>query len=155
MKIRRTGNWGIIDTQSEKGLMTFTIGGIGRGWSPSSIMLTGRGTYFQRKLSVNGVDIVPMGDNNDLPGDVMRLLDKFYAGEGILGKIAGLQWGEGPRLYRECIDEGRNMFYRRWVLDEEVTRAMEAWDYTTLSGGPDAHAGLLCEVRQEPWSPRG
>lgn len=132
MKIRRTGNWGIIDTQSDKGLMTFTIGAVGRGWSPSSIMLTGRGTYFQRKMSVNGVDIVPMGDNNDLPGDVMRLLDKFYAGEGILGKIAGLQWGEGPRLYRECIDEGRNMFYRRWVLDDEVTRAMEAWDYTTF-----------------------
>ena len=31
-----------------------------------------------------------MGDNNDMPGEVMRLLDKFYAGEGIMGKIAGL-----------------------------------------------------------------
>lgn len=132
MKIRRSGNFGIIDTQTDKGLISFSIGGTGRGWSPSSIMLTGRGTYFQRKLSVNGVDIVPMGDNNDLPGDVMRLLDKFYAGEGIMGKIAGLQWGEGPRLYEDSIDEAQNMFYRRWVLDEEVTRELEGWDYTTF-----------------------
>lgn len=132
MKIRRSGNFGIIDTQTDKGLISFSIGGTGRGWSPSSIMLTGRGTYFQRKLSVNGVDIVPMGDNNDLPGDVMRLLDKFYAGEGIMGKIAGLQWGEGPRLYEDSIDEAQNMFYRRWVLDEEVTRELENWDYTTF-----------------------
>lgn len=132
MKIRRSGNFGIIDTQTDKGLISFSIGGTGRGWSPSSIMLTGRGTYFQRKLSVNGVDIVPMGDNNDLPGDVMRLLDKFYAGEGIMGKIAGLQWGEGPRLYEDSIDEAQNMFYRRWVLDEEVTRELESWDYTTF-----------------------
>ena len=67
MKIRRTGNWGIIDTQSEKGLMTFSIGGMGSGWSPSSIMLTGRGTYFQRKLSVNGVDIVPWATTTTCP----------------------------------------------------------------------------------------
>ena len=32
---------------------SFSIGGTGRGWSPSSIMLTGRGTYFQRKLSLH------------------------------------------------------------------------------------------------------
>ena len=32
---------------------------------------------------VNGTFIVPMGDNNDMPGEVMRLLDKFYAGEGM------------------------------------------------------------------------
>ena len=73
-----------------------------------------------------------MGDNNDMPGEVMRLLDKFYAGEGIMGKIAGLQWGEGPRLYEDAIDEENNRFYRRWKLDPEITADLESWDYTTV-----------------------
>lgn len=87
MEIRRSGNFGIIDTGSDKGLISFSIGGRGKGWEPSSIQLNRRGAFFSRKISVNGTFIVPMGDNNDMPGEVMRLLDKFYAGEGIMGKI--------------------------------------------------------------------
>ena len=61
---------------------------------PSSIMLNhNRNTCFTRKMSVAGYDIVPMGDNNDIGRRMAGLLDRFYAGEGILGKIAGLQWG--------------------------------------------------------------
>lgn len=86
MEIRRSGNFGIIDTGSDKGLISFSIGGRGKGWEPSSIQLNRRGAFFSRKISVNGTFIVPMGDNNDMPGEVMRLLDKFYAGEGIMGK---------------------------------------------------------------------
>ena len=70
MEIRRSGNFGIIDTGSDKGLISFSIGGRGKGWEPSGILLNRRGATF----------IVPMGDNNDMPGEVMRLLDKFYAG---------------------------------------------------------------------------
>ncbi len=132
MEIRRSGNFGIIDTGSDKGLISFSIGGRGKGWEPSSIQLNRRGAFFSRKISVNGTFIVPMGDNNDMPGEVMRLLDKFYAGEGIMGKIAGLQWGEGPRLYEDAIDEENNRFYRRWKLDPEITADLESWDYTTV-----------------------
>ena len=142
MEIRRSGNFGIIDTGTDKGLISFSIGGRGKGWEPSSIQLNRRGAFFSRKISVNGTFIVPMGDNNDMPGEVMRLLDKFYAGEGIMGKIAGLQWGEGPRLYEDAIDEDNNRFYRRWKLDPEITADLEPWDYT--------HAGLFYKVCPEP-----
>ena len=81
MEIRRSGNFGIIDTGTDKGLISFSIGGRGKGWEPSSIQLNRRGAFFSRKISVNGTFIVPMGDNNDMPGEVMRLLDKFYAGK--------------------------------------------------------------------------
>ena len=123
MEIRRSGNFGIIDTGTDKGLISFSIGGRGKGWEPSSIQLNRRGAFFSRKISVNGTFIVPMGDNNDMPGEVMRLLDKFYAGEGIMGKIAGLQWGEGPRLY-----EGSSPLTRRL----------------------NTHAGLFYKVCPEP-----
>ena len=49
-----------------------------------------------------------------------------------VGKIAGLQWGEGPRLYEDAIDEENNRFYRRWKLDPEITADLESWDYTTV-----------------------
>ena len=96
MEIRRSGNFGIIDTGTDKGLISFSIGGRGKGWEPFQHPVKPAGGFFSRKISVNGTFIVPMGDNNDMPGEVMRLLDKFYAGEGIMGKIAGLQWGRRP-----------------------------------------------------------
>ena len=36
MEIRRSGNFGIIDTGSDKGLISFSIGGRGKGWAPRS-----------------------------------------------------------------------------------------------------------------------
>ena len=36
MEIRRSGNFGIIDTGTDKGLISFSIGGRGKGWEPSS-----------------------------------------------------------------------------------------------------------------------
>lgn len=129
MNIRRSGNFGIIDTGTDKGLISFSMGGRGKGWEPSHIQLGGRSPFFSKKMSVNGTFIIPMGENNDMPGDIMRLLDKFYAGEGILGKITGLQWGEGPRLYEDAIDEDNNKFYRRWKLDPEISEELEAWDH--------------------------
>lgn len=125
MDIRRTGNFGIIDT-GEGQIYTFAMG---KGWSPSSINFSQPSSWKVQKSRVHGFDIVPMGANNDLPGDVQRLLDNFYAGEGILGKITGLQWGEGPRLYVDAIDEESNMFYRKWVIDKKIQETLDKWDY--------------------------
>lgn len=125
MEIRRTGNFGIIDT-GEGQMYSFALG---KGWSPSSINFSRPDSWLTKKIRVNGVDIVPMGANNDLPGDVQRLLDNFYAGEGILGKIQGLQWGEGPRLYVDDIDHENNIFYRRWIIDKKIQAALDRWDH--------------------------
>lgn len=125
MEIRRAGNFGFIDT-GEGNLMTFSLGK-GFNISPSS---NSSSTYLNSKrMKVGKMDIVPMGDNNRLPEDVQRLLDGFYAGEGIMGKIQGLQWGEGPRLYEEAIDEENNAFIRRWRIDKEISAELEKWDY--------------------------
>lgn len=128
MEIRRTGNFGMIDTGEGK-LFSFSIGGIGKGWTPSSVNFSRPDSWMTKKVRVAGVDIVPMGANNDLPGTVQRLLDNFYAGEGIMGKIQGLQWGEGPRFFEDAIDEQNNKFYRKWILDEKIKADLEAWDY--------------------------
>ena len=118
MEIRRSGNFGIIDTG--EGLYSFQMGAKGKGWEPSSIMLTPNHWTTRRKMSVNGKYIIPKGAHNDLPQQVARLLDRFYAGEGIMGKITGLQWGEGPRLYEDAVDAESNKFFRRWVVDDKI-----------------------------------
>ena len=125
MEIRRTGNTGFIDT-GEGQLISFAMG---KGWSPSSISFSRPESWQTRKIRVAGVNIVPMGANNDLPGDVQRLLDNFYGGEGIMGKIQGLQWGEGPRFFEEAIDSENNRFYRKWILDDVIQADLESWDY--------------------------
>lgn len=129
MEIRRSGNFGFIDS-GNGGLYAFTMG-TGKGWSPSSFQINKPGSWITHKVRVNGVDIIPMGLNNDLPGEVARLLDNFYAGEGIMDKITGLQWGEGPRLYEDAIDAEKNRFYRKWTMDAIIENDLEAWDYKT------------------------
>ena len=96
MEVRRSGNFGFVDPGNGS-LYSFDISGRGKGWEPSSIMLNhNRNTCFTRKMSVAGYDIVPMGDNNDMPGEVMRLLDRFYAAElDVLTQLTGFHLTRG------------------------------------------------------------
>lgn len=135
MKIARSGNFGIIDTGS--GIYTFRMGAARQGWpsAPGTApagFAGGLSAYTRRRISCCGKYIIPMGDNNDLPQQVARLLDRFYAGEGIMGKIAGLQWGEGPRLYVDAVDQQQNRFYRQWTVDDDIQRELEAWQWQTF-----------------------
>ncbi len=128
--IRRIGNFGFVDNGAGE-IYTFSLNAKAGGWSPSSYMLRGATASFGYKyINVNGIPIIPYGNDNNLPGKVRNLLENFYAGEGIMGKKAGLQWGEGPRLYRDAVDTS-NIFYRAWTVDEAITADLKATDYLT------------------------
>lgn len=125
--IRRSGNFGFIDNGNGE-LITFNLNARSAGWQPSSRMILGGYGSFQDYRCVHGVRVIPYGEDDDMPGYVDRVLSKFYAGEGIMGKKAGLQWGEGPRLYVPAIGEDAKP-YRLWTLDAEITAQLEATDY--------------------------
>lgn len=128
--IRRSGNFGFVENPSGE-VYTFQIGAKASGWTPSNYMLRGGYSSFGYKyMNVNGVPIIPFGPDNNLPGHTCKLLENFYAGEGIMGKKAGLQWGEGPRLYRDAVDTN-NVFYRAWAVDEAITADLKATDHVT------------------------
>lgn len=128
--IRRIGNFGFVDNGAGE-IYSFSMNAKGSGWSPSTYMLRGSTLSFgYRYINVNGTPIIPYGPGNDIPGKVRRLLENFYAGEGIMGKKAGLQWGEGPRLYRDAVDD-RNIFFRAWTVDDEITADLKSTDYLT------------------------
>lgn len=128
--IRRLGNFGFVDNGAGE-IYTFSTGSSG-GWTPSTYMLRGSSisSFGYKSMNVCGVPIIPYGDDNDLPGKVRDLLENFYAGEGIMGKKAGLQWGEGPRLYRDAVDSN-NIFYRAWTVDKEISNELKKTDYLT------------------------
>ncbi len=125
--IRRIGNFGFVD-DGAGGIYSFSISA--GGWSPSSYMLRGSSaaSFGYRYINVNGTPVIPYGADNDMPGKVRHLLENFYAGEGIMGKKAGLQWGEGPRLYRDAVDSS-NVFYREWTVDEDIMADLRSTDY--------------------------
>lgn len=129
--IRRSGNFGFVDNGAGE-IYTFSMNARSSGWAPSSFMIRGgRSSFGMSYISgPNGTRIIPFGADNDLPGYVARVLEKFYAGEGIMGKKAGLQWGEGPRLYRDAVADN-NTFYRAWTVDKGITDELEASNYLT------------------------
>lgn len=128
MKYYRAGNTGIIDgVPGVNGLVEFTMG---KSFVPSSLLLWGNGARGIPKMKVAGHDIVPWGPHNDMPEAVCHLLHRFYAAEGILSKITGLQWGQGPHLYEDDIDLQANRFVRRWKEDQEVMADLQGWTNT-------------------------
>lgn len=129
--IRRSGNFGFVDNGNGE-IYTFSIGAKASGWTPTTFLLRGgsNSSFGYKYMNVNGTPIIPFGSDNNLPGTTCRLLENFYAGEGIMAKKAGLQWGEGPRLYRDAVDSN-NVFYRAWTVDEKISSQLKATDYLT------------------------
>lgn len=127
MIIRRAGNFGFIDA-GDGSIYSFSMGGRSLGSLSSASYIAGADTP-NNYTSVNGVRIIPYGDDNDLPGYVCRTLERFYAGEGIMGKKVGLQWGEGPRLYKDALGDDGVTPYRHWVNDDAALAILASSDW--------------------------
>lgn len=130
--VKRSGNFGFVE-DGAGALYSFNINArSNRGYSPAIYAVNGRtGSFGYKYMNVLGEKIIPYGADNDMPGRVCGLLERFYAGEGIMGKKVGLQWGEGPRLYRDAVEAEGNRFYRAWTVDEKITAALKGTDYLT------------------------
>ena len=78
---------------------------------------------------VMGKKIVPYGNNNDLPTVIRKVMDDSNIGPGILERKIGLQYGEGPFLYREIIDEESGQITRHPIKHKPIQKWLESWDY--------------------------
>ncbi len=76
---------------------------------------------------VMGKKIVPYGHNNDLPSVIRRIMDNSNIGPGILERKIGLQYGEGPFIYKEVIDADQKL--RKPFKHKEIEDWLKSWDF--------------------------
>ncbi len=78
--------------------------------------------------SYDGWNVFPYGEDNNLP---MKIRNTVYANSivpGILNKKTGMNWGKGPKLYKEKFDEKGNL-KRLYQDDLEVKEWLDTWDW--------------------------
>lgn len=96
-------------------------------WSSQLFSMTN--SWESDPAIVMGKKIVPYGNNNDLPTIIRKVMDDSNIGPGILERKIGLQYGEGPFLYREIIDEENDRIIRKPVQHAAIQKWLESWDY--------------------------
>lgn len=77
---------------------------------------------------VHGKKIVPYGKNNDLPTVIRHIMDDNNIAPGILERKIGLQYGEGPFIYREEISE-EGKINRQPVRHAGIESWLKSWDF--------------------------
>lgn len=83
--------------------------------------------WEKEPLNVLGKEIVPYGENNDLPVVIRNIMDANNLAPGILEREIGLLYGDGPRLYRVEFQEGQVV--RSYIEDKEVWAWLQSWDF--------------------------
>lgn len=78
-------------------------------------------------MRIGDFDIVPHGEQNNLPDELRQLLDENNLTPEILNKQAQLLWGQGPALYRDLFENGERR--RSWETDPEIESWLRSWDF--------------------------
>lgn len=79
-------------------------------------------------VHIGEFDLVPHGEQNNLPEEYRVLLDENNLTPGILQKQASLLWGQGPALY-ELDFNAEGTRKRIWKEDAEIEAWLNGWDY--------------------------
>lgn len=85
--------------------------------------------YEDIPRSIGKYDIIPFGDNNNLPTIVRDTVSKHNLAPRVFTKRGMLTWGDGPILYRVKVDpENPQRVYKEYVQDDEVQAWLDSWD---------------------------
>lgn len=77
--------------------------------------------------TIGGYKIVPFGSGNNLPIIIRNILEKNNLAPGILSRMIGLIWGQGPELYAKKYESGK--IITEWVESKEIQEWLDKWDY--------------------------
>jgi hypothetical protein len=78
-------------------------------------------------MKIGEFNIVPHGEQNNLPEEIRQILDDNNLTPEILNKQAQLLWGQGPALYEDVHTDGVRI--RKWQPDTEIESWLRSWDY--------------------------
>jgi len=92
-----------------------------------STFLSQFGSWETDPVTYGDARVVPFGLDNNLPANVRNLLEKNNLGPGIIDRKTGLQYGQGPFLYRTRFQN--NEIIKEWTEDVEIQAWLDSWDY--------------------------
>jgi len=122
--LKKIGGYNMVGTNAG----TYAIG-YSMDTSDQSLMfsLSNFGNWESDPVDVAGVRVVPWGADNNLPAYIRRLLEKNNLGPANIKRKIGLQYGQGPHLYKLKFEN--NEIVQEWIEDKEVQDWLDSWDY--------------------------
>lgn len=124
IKVFDNGSSGIITAGSE--IYTFEVAG-SQTFAQPGVLPFYTNTRSLLPLKIGNFDIVPHGEQNQLPEEIRTMLDENNLTPGILDKLCGLLWGQGPALYYYKYENGERKKY--WDTDPEVETWLKSWSF--------------------------
>lgn len=123
-ELKNIGNHAFVDTKDGVYALAYS-----RSTDDISLttFLTGSGAWENYPVTYGDVKVVPFGADNNLPATIRAILEKNNLGPGILARKTGLQYGQGPFLYR--LNFENNEITKQWTEDSEVQAWLDSWDY--------------------------
>lgn len=76
---------------------------------------------------IDGYEIIPYGEQNNMPDELRKVLDENNLTPEILNKMAQLLWGQGPALYKVTYEDGRRV--KRFENVPVIEGWLKSWDY--------------------------
>lgn len=76
---------------------------------------------------IGDFEIVPHGEQNNLPDEIRRILDENNLTPEILNKQAQLLWGQGPALYKVIYEDGRRKKY--FESNPQIESWLRSWNF--------------------------
>ncbi len=123
-KVKKIGGYNFANVGSG----TYAIGYNVDTAEQSLVMtLNNLGNWETEPVNVGGVRVVPWGADNNLPAYIRTLLEKNNLGPANIERRIGLQYGQGPNLYRLKFEN--NEIVKEWVADTEVQDWLDTWNY--------------------------
>lgn len=99
-----------------------------RDESWNSTLFAANNSWETDPAIVMGKKIVSNGHNNNLPTIIRKIMDRSNIGPGILKRKIGLQYGDGPFLYKDYLDEENDKIIRKPVKHAEIEAWLKSWD---------------------------
>jgi len=124
IQVHDHGNSGIITAGSE--VYTFEVSG-SQTFAQPGVLPFYTNIRALLPMKIGNFDIVPHGEQNQLPTDLRILLDENNLTPGILDKQASLLWGQGPALYKLKFENGERKKY--FDSDPEVEGWLRSWNF--------------------------
>ncbi len=123
-RVEDNGSFGIITSGSE--IYTYEVAG-SQTFAQPGVLPFYTNVRALLPMKIGNFDIVPHGEQNQLPEEIRTLLDENNLTPEILNKQTQLLWGQGPALFRMKFENGERKKY--FDANPEIEGWLRSWNF--------------------------